>query len=113
MYYRSKYGNKKTVIDGLSFDSKKEAARYYELKQLEKAGAITELKLQQAFIICPKINGIKGSRARRYIADFTYTENGIKVIEDVKSAITRKNPVYSLKKQLVQWQYPDYYFREY
>ena len=109
---KAKYGNKKTVLDGIKFDSKKEASRYQELIIMQKQGIITHLELQKPFVICPKIEGLKGSRARKYIADFVYEEKGKKIIEDVKSAITRQNPVYTLKKQLVQWQYPDYEFRE-
>ena len=106
----SKYHNKKTVVDGITFDSKKEAARYLELKMMEKGGIISGLKLQVKFSICPKAGGNK--RERFYIADFVYEEGGKAIIEDVKSFITRKNPVYSLKKALVQWQYPNYIFRE-
>lgn len=107
-----KYRNKKTVIDGIKFDSKKEASRYQELLIMQKQGIITHLELQKSFVICPKIERLKGSRARKYIADFVYEEKGKKIIEDVKSAITRQNPVFTLKKQLVQWQYPEYEFRE-
>lgn len=46
---RAKYGNRKAVIDGITFDSKKEAQRYTELKSLEKAGKITGLQLQREF----------------------------------------------------------------
>ena len=110
---KSKYNNKKIEFDGQKFDSKKEAARYMELRQQEIAGFITNLRTQTPFEICPKIKGVKGSRARKYIADFTYNDAyGRKIIEDVKSAITRKNPVYTLKKQLVQWQYPEWIFTE-
>lgn len=106
----SKYHNKKTVVDGITFDSKREAARYLDLKMMEKCGLISGLKLQVKFSICPKFG--ENKRERFYIADFVYEERGKAVIEDVKSFITRKNPVYSLKKALVQWQYPDYIFRE-
>lgn len=107
---RPKYGNKKTMINGITFDSKKESARYSELLMLEKSGLIADLKIQQRFEIVPKAGGNK--RARYYYADFTYFEGGMKIIEDVKSPITRQNPVYTLKKALVQWQYPDWIFRE-
>lgn len=110
---RPKYGNKKTKVDGITYDSKKEALRGQELQILQKQGIITHLEMQKAFVICPRIEGVKGSRARKYVADFVYHMDGKKIIEDVKSAITRKNPVYTLKKQLVQWQYPEYEFREY
>ena len=107
---KNKYGNRKTTVEGITFDSAKEANRYRELKMLEISGLISDLKIQQRFEIVPKAGGNK--RARFYIADFTYFEGGKKIIEDVKSEITRKNPVYTLKKALVQWQYPDWIFRE-
>ena len=107
---RLKYGNQKTLVNGIKFDSKKESICYNELLLLEKSGLIADLKIQQRFEIVPKAGSNK--RARYYIADFTYTEGGKKIIEDTKSEITKKNPVYTLKKALVQWQYPDYIFRE-
>ena len=109
-YKRLKYGNKKTRIGSMEFDSKKEANRFQELKLLERSGLISDLKTQVKFSIVPKAGGNK--RERFYIADFTYCEGGKKILEDVKSEITRKNPVYTLKKALVQWQYPDWIFRE-
>lgn len=109
----NKYRNIKTTINNITFDSKKEAGRYQELLLLEKAGKIHHLELQVPFVVCPKVKSIKGSRDRKYIADFVYIENGQYIIEDVKSFITRKNPVYSLKKQLVQYLYPQYKFIEY
>ena len=106
----NKYRNIKCVYDGLKFDSKKEAQRYAELKLLEKCGAIQNLKTQVKFCIVPKTE--KNRRARFYIADFVYTENGVNTIEDVKSPITRRNPVYSLKKALVLVNYAEYNFVE-
>lgn len=109
-FKKNKYGNRKTTVEGITFDSAKEANRYRELKMLEISGLISDLKIQQRFEIVPKAGGNK--RARFYVADFTYLEGGKKIIEDVKSEITRKNPVYTLKKALVLWQYPDWIFRE-
>lgn len=106
----NKYRNVKIVYDGIKFDSKREASRYAELKMLEKANVIKNLELQVRFEICPKKNGNK--RARYYVADFVYEENGQKICEDVKSKITRSNAVYSLKKALVLANYPEYQFRE-
>ena len=106
----NKYRNVKCVYDGLKFDSKKEAQRYAELKLLEKCGVIQNLKTQVKFCIVPKTE--KNRRARFYIADFVYTENGVDTIEDVKSPITRRNPVYSLKKALVLVNYAEYNFVE-
>lgn len=106
----NKYRNVKVKYDGIVFDSKRECSRYQELKLLEKSNVIQDLQLQVKFEICPKQNGNR--RARYYIADFVYTEGGRKIIEDVKSWITRKNAVYSLKKALVLAHYPEYDFRE-
>lgn len=108
----SKYRNVRCVLAGVRFDSKREAARYAELVTLERAGRISGLERQVRFEVCPRVPGLKGSRARYYVADFVYVEDGMKVIEDVKSLITKKNPVYTLKKQLVQVRFPDYEFRE-
>ena len=107
----SKYKNKRTKIDGIVFDSKKEAERYVELKLLERSGVISNLQRQVCFEIVPKTS--KNKRARFYVADFLYEVNGRKIIEDVKSIITKKNPVYSLKKAIVLWRYPEFDFREF
>lgn len=85
-----KYGNKKTVIDGITFDSKREAKRYSELKLLLHAGEISMLSRQVAFVLAPsvKING-RNRPPLKYIADFTYTDrNGQMVIEDCKGFVT-------------------------
>ena len=120
MKRRNKYGNCKTELDGVTFDSRKEARRYAELCMLQKAGLISDLKRQQRFEIVPKVTGNgETSRARYYVADFTYTQEGQKVIEDVKSPATRADKVYSLKKALMVWKYTaagnqggDWLFRE-
>ena len=49
-----KYRNKKVEVDGILFDSKKEANRYMELKLLEKAGEITDLKRQVRYELIPR-----------------------------------------------------------
>ena len=106
---QSKYGNKKTISDGIVFDSKKEAIRYNELKLLEKAKEITDLELQPRFMLLPsfKRDG-KTIRKIEYVADFRYREpDGTVIVEDVKSAITKKNPVYMLKKKLLLHKYKD------
>ena len=107
---KNKYNAQKTTVDGVTFDSKKESARFYELKLLQDRKEITDLQRQVKFQIVPKAGNNK--RARYYVADFTYKEYGKQIIEDVKSDATRKNAVYSLKKALVLWLYPEYEFRE-
>lgn len=101
-----KYGNKRVMLDGLWFDSMKEAKRYAELSLLQKAGKITDLQTQVKYELIPaqKRNGKVIERAVRYIADFVYTENGETVVEDVKSPAT-KTPVYTLKRKLMLWEY--------
>ena len=93
----SKYHNQKTIIDGIYFDSKKEAIRYQELKLLERCGEIENLQLQQPFVLIPKS---KYGRAIKYIADFTYTDKqkGEWIVEDTKGI---KTDVYRLKKRLM------------
>ncbi len=101
-FTKSKYRNKKVVVDGITFDSLKESKRYKELKELEHYGYIKDLELQPKFLIQGKYkkNG-KTIRAIHYIADFRYfdVEKGKYVIEDVKGV---KTDVYKLKKKLVE-----------
>lgn len=95
----SKYSNKKTEVDGIVFDSKKEAARYKELCLLVRAKEIAELVRQPEFILQEGFiyDDIK-EESITYKADFMYTEkDGTKVVEDVKGY---KTPVYRLKRKL-------------
>ena len=96
----SKYKNQKTVLDGITFDSKKESTRYAELMMLQRAGLIQNLRLQVPFELIPKQDG---ERAVKYIADFVYDEGDETVVEDTKSEITRANPTYILKRKLLLW----------
>jgi hypothetical protein len=84
------------VIGGHRFDSKKEARRWFELLAKQDAGAITSLRRQVRIPI--RVNGVVVSR---YVADHVYVEQGKRVVEDVKSAITRKDRTYRLKKRLL------------
>lgn len=89
----SKYHNRRTVIDGINFHSRKEGARYEELKLLVKAGAINDLELQPRYPLV--VNGVK---IATYVGDFRYTEDGEQIIEDTKGFETRE---YKLKKKLM------------
>ena len=93
-----KYLNRKTVVDGITFDSAKEARRYGELKLLERAGQITGLEIQPSFRLV-----VNNCLICTYRADFRYTTDtphvrGLVVVEDVKGI---KTPVYRLKKKLM------------
>lgn len=100
---RAKYGAIKVQIDGITFDSKAEAARYGELKQLEADGHITELMLQPKFELAPSVKLAGSSRATpplRYYADFSYRDHlGRLVVEDVKGLITEG---YRIKRHLLK-----------
>lgn len=96
----SKYNNTKTVVDGISFDSQKEAARYRELKLLERAGEVSNIDRQVEYQLIPKQ---PGERAVKYIADFRYKDKGGKtVVEDVKGY---KTEVYKIKRKLMLYRY--------
>ena len=100
---RLKYGNVKTVVDGIKFDSKKEAARYKELQLLERAGEIKDLELQPKFYLQGKNGQITYPNGRRacYTGDFRYvTKAGVHIIEDVKSPAS-KTQVYNLRKAIL------------
>lgn len=109
----NKYHNKKIKYDGYTFDSIKEKNHYIALKQLEKAGIISDLKLQVPFLLIDTIrhNG-KTYPKTKYIADFTYKRDDKLYVEDVKSEITRKDTTYRLKIKLLLDRYPNIEFRE-
>ena len=93
---KNKFGAIKTVIDGITFASKKEAERYRILSLLESQGRIDNLRLQPRIPLM--VNGVK---IGHYVADFQYELAGKQVIEDVKSKATR-TPVYKIKKKILE-----------
>ena len=109
---KSKYSNKKVNIDGITFDSKKEANRFRELKLLEKIGEISNLVLQPIYVLQESFE-YKGKKIRaiKYIGDFEYREvkTGNKVLEDTKGFKTKD---YLIKVKLLKNKYPDIDFRE-
>lgn len=117
---RSKYGNRKTVVDGITFDSKKEANRFRELQLLERAGKITALQRQVKYVLIPTqrefSNEIYKKGAHQghfkpgkvlekecsYIADFAYIQDGAYVVEDTKGVRTE---AYKIKWKLMLERY--------
>ena len=111
---RTKYGNCKVQIDGIVFDSRKEARRYQELRLLQRAGVIKNLRRQEPFVLIPSQyetyersgkNGQKLKDGTRlierecvYIADFVYEEDGRLVVEDTKGMKTKD---YIIKRKLM------------
>lgn len=111
IYRKNKYGSRKVEVDGIVFDSKKEAKRYKELSLLEKAGAIQNLQRQVKFVLIPAqrepdIIGKRGGRKKgkllerecSYIADFCYMQDGERVVEDTKGFRTTD---YIIKRKLM------------
>lgn len=113
---RSKYNNKKILVNGVKFDSMKEYKRYLQLQMLERAGEITDLQRQERFVLIPiqkepdtigPKGGIrKGKTIEQqavYTADFSYIDNstGEKVVEDIKGGSTTKTEAYVLRRKLM------------
>ena len=105
---RNKYNAKKTLVDGIVFASAAEAHRYKELKLLERAGEISDIRLQVPYVFT-----LKGKKIFTYYADFVYAKYRQQtlaviielIVEDVKSKITCRIPIYRLKKKLIEAQY--------
>lgn len=110
-YRPNKYKNTKVVVDGITFDSKKEAARYKELKLLEAAGEISNLEMQVKFVLIPTQRepdfvGVRGGIKKgkviekecSYLADFVYIRDGEVIVEDTKGIRTKD---YIIKRKLM------------
>lgn len=91
---RSKYGNEPTEVDGITFQSGREAKEYGRLKLLERRGVISELRLQQPFALV-----VAGVKVATYRADFTYFEGGVFKVVDAKGYRTA---LYRLKRRLMK-----------
>ena len=112
----SKYHSQKVMADGEIFDSRKECRRWQELKLLEKAGEITDLRRQVPFEILPDQRepdriGPRGGRKKGriierkavYIADFVYKDrSGLQVVEDCKGMRTKD---YIIKRKLMLYKF--------
>lgn len=90
---RSKWRNVPTTVDGVRFDSGKEAARWSQLRIMERSGVIRDLERQVSFDL--RVGGIL---VCRYVADFVYFEDGVRIVEDCKGARLRE---YLIKRELM------------
>jgi hypothetical protein len=104
----SKYGNKKETIDGIAFDSNREANRYVQLRALERLGEITQLvpnpdnpKKRKFDLLVMNPRGVP-VKVGSLTPDFTYYRGTEYVVEDAKGART---PVYNMKKRHCEAQY--------
>jgi len=97
----NKYHNKRVTVDGITFQSVKEASRWQELRMLERAGEITGLVRQQKIELIPKT---KLYRACYYVCDFIYFDKreNKTIYEDVKGVRTKE---YLLKRKLLYWRH--------
>ena len=104
---KSKMLNRKTIVDGIEFSSKKEAARYLDLKAMERCGDILNLRRQTSFLLIPKQESdYRKEREIRYIADFTYDKNGKFVVEDVKGQkFGQAYALFVIKRKLMLWEH--------
>lgn len=103
---KSKYNNKKTEVDGITFDSKKEADYYCQLKILKRGGEIRDFGLQERYELQPtfKKNGTT-HRSITYVADFVIVNlDGTTEVIDVKGVETQ---VFKIKQKLFEYKYPD------
>lgn len=100
------------------YDSRKEYARHKELQLLERGGRIFDLQRQVPMLIQEGLTRQDGKRVRPiyYTADFTYTENGQEIVEDVKgidreTGQPQTTEAFRLKWKLLAARYPDKVFR--
>lgn len=100
----TKYHNIPTTIDGIRFDSHKEANRFYQLRLMERAGEISNLRRQVEYELIPAQKTPAGRAVRpvKYVADFVYDDHGKTVVEDVKGVKTRE---FKIKSKLMLWRY--------
>ncbi|MBJ2188132.1 MAG: DUF1064 domain-containing protein [Muribaculaceae bacterium] len=85
--------------------SRKEHRRACELRMMQRAGLIRDLREQVRFELIPAQRGADGKAVERpcaYIADFVYTDaaTGHTVVEDTKGVRTRE---YIIKRKLMLW----------
>jgi hypothetical protein len=102
---RAKYGNVKTTVDGITFDSKREAKHYDGLLILQATGLIRGLQRQVKYVLIPRQNDAQGKclfRAVTYTADFTYWSGDQFVVEDAKGY---PDPRWPMKKALMHLVY--------
>lgn len=98
-----KYHNRRITTSDGTFDSLKEYRRWQELKILQKAGEISDLRRQVTFVLIPnqrdERTGELLERAVKYIADFVYNVDGFTVVEDTKGGVKTKD--YVIKRKLL------------
>lgn len=112
---QNKYKAKKTTFRGLDFDSRVERDRYLYLSDMQRKGEIIFLRRQVKFQVIPQVTitipvQLKTKiryekrvveQAAHYTADFVYKQDGVWVIEDIKSEITQDVRDFPLRRKLM------------
>lgn len=105
----------KVIYKGIEFDSRDEMMRYIELCDLHRKGVVSGLRRQYSFELIPRQSKMVVKHLKTkdktvekflenpaiYTCDFMYMENGVYVTEDVKSAFTKKEKDYVLRRKLM------------
>ena len=97
----NKYHARKTMVDGVEFDSQHEATRYSDLKVMQQLGVISDLELQPAYVLYAHAPDNTGIEIGTFTADFRYQKRGEIVVEDAKSKAT-STTAYRLRKRIVE-----------
>ena len=107
----NKYKNKKTIVDGIKFDSEMESHYYLYLKHLKEIGEVIDFELQPTFLLQEGFSTKDGDRIRpiKYIADFRVVyRDGHEEVIDVKGKITAE---FKIKRKMLLYKYRDITFK--
>ena len=106
----NKYKNKKTIVDGIKFDSEMESHYYIYLKQLKEIGKVVDFVLQPTYLLQEGFN-LNGKRIRAitYKADFKVIyKDGHEEVIDVKGKLTEE---FKIKRKMLLYKYRDINFK--
>ena len=106
----NKYKNKKTIVDGIKFDSEMESHYYIYLKQLKEIGEVVDFVLQPTYLLQEGFN-LNGKRIRpiTYKADFKVIyKDGHEEVIDVKGKLTEE---FKIKRKMLLYRYRDINFK--
>ena len=106
----NKYNNKKTIVDGIKFDSEMESHYYIYLKQLKEIGEVVDFVLQPTYLLQEGFD-LNGKRIRpiTYRADFKVIyKDGHEEVIDVKGKLTEE---FKIKRKILLYRYRDINFK--
>ena len=106
----NKYNNKKTIVDGIKFDSEMESHYYIYVKQLKEMGEVVDFVLQPTYLLQEGFN-LNGKRIRpiTYKADFKVIyKDGHEEVIDVKGKITEE---FKIKRKMLLYRYRNITFK--